>query len=594
MKQETFDPVLLAVLGQRVEAITREVMAVMLRAGRSVMLNTIRDFSTSIMTGDCRLLAVAEGLPVHILNSHLAVKPLLEFFQGDIHPGDIFLNNCPYTGNSHFGDLTIATPVFYDDELLFWVVNRAHQPDLGAHIPTTYLPYASDIYQEGLHLPCVRVQHNYNEVKDIIRICMIKVRQSQMWYGDYLAQVGSVRIGERRLIELCDKYGKETVKQFIEKWFEYTSRRVSAEIHQLPRGTWAGECMLDPLDFAPNGINIKARVTVNPDEPAIIIDLTESPDQVPGGINSTEATAYAGAITPVLVCLDPTIPHNDACFQHFRVILREGCIAGIPRYPAGTSLATTYVFSGIVDAVMDALLKMDPTKAAAYAPRSDAAISVVSGVDYRRNNAPYVHQVFIGLNGGPASMGYDGWGGAFGAWAGAGCAYTESAELHELRYPHLWKRVELITDSAAPGKWRPGLSTRTILAHRKGTLTVASLGDAYVFPPSGVLGGKASKPAQSYVIDSATGKRVRELPMCGIETLKSGEWWECISCTGGGFGDPLERDPELVRRDARDELISIQSARDDYGVVLNTEPELYEVNYQATEKLRKELKERRQ
>ena len=592
MMGKALDPVLMAVLANRMEGITREVLTVMLRSGRSVMLNVCRDFSTAILTGDCRMLAVAEGLPVHVLTSGRAVNPILELFAGDIKPGDVFLNNCPFTGNSHHADFTLALPVFYEDELMFWVVNRTHQNDVGASMPTTYLPYAADIYNESLHFPCVRIQRDRQDVKDIIRICMMKIRQPQQWYGDYLAQVGSLRIGERRLISVCEKYGKDTVKQFIEEYLSYSSRRMEEEIRKMPKGTWEGEATMDPLDFAPQGVTVRAKVTIDPDEGMATIDLTESDDQVPGGINGTEATVVAAAMTAFFWCVDPTVPHNEGSASRVRMILREGSVAGIPKYPVGTSVCTTYNFDRVANAVLRALGKVDPARAFSEPAVVDAVISVTSGADFRRNYEFYIHEVFKGGSGGPATEGYDGYVG-WGAPCGSGAQYWESVEIHELRYPHIWWVYEVENGSCPAGKWISGPRTRFTLAPREGAMLVASYGDGRVFKPRGVLGGHDAPGADSHVIDVATGERIQQLSLVCMQILEKGQGWECCHGTSASFGDPLERDPELVRWNAREGLITLQQAREDYGVVLNTEPELYEVDYQATEKLREELRKKR-
>lgn len=158
MKQK-LDPILFATLANRMDSIVVEVMLNCVQSARSSVIQA-RDFSMSIADSRCRLISIAEGLPIHVITSTMAVEPILQLFD-DIAPGDCFLNNCPYYGNSHHADYTFCTPVFYQDRLIFWVILRAHQADTGAPVPTTYLPFAREIYEEGLHWPCVRVQRNY-------------------------------------------------------------------------------------------------------------------------------------------------------------------------------------------------------------------------------------------------------------------------------------------------------------------------------------------------------------------------------------------------------------------------------------------------
>ena len=158
-------------------------------------------------------------------------------------------------------------PVYFNGKPLFWTVSRAHHADVGAPIPSTYLPYAKTIYEEGLHFPCVRVERGYKELRDIIRMARIKVRVPDLWYGDYLAQVGACRTAERRIKELVEKYGPETIAAFVEAWMAYGERRAAAAIRTLPAGTWTYENRHDPLPgVADEGIPVRASVTVDPDE----------------------------------------------------------------------------------------------------------------------------------------------------------------------------------------------------------------------------------------------------------------------------------------------------------------------------------------
>ena len=181
-----------------------------LRASKSGVIKIARDMSCAILTYDHRLVCIEECIPIHVAAIDLTTKPLTEFFD-DIEEGDAFLNNCPYTGVTHHGDLTLCVPVFCDGEPLFWTVSRAHHADVGAPVPSTYLPYAKTIYEEGLHFPGVRVERGFKENSDIIRMAKMKIRVPDLWYGDYLAQVGSCRTAEKRLKELVNKYGVKTI-----------------------------------------------------------------------------------------------------------------------------------------------------------------------------------------------------------------------------------------------------------------------------------------------------------------------------------------------------------------------------------------------
>jgi len=226
--------VLTAVLANRFDAIVREMTNTLFRSGRSSVLNTARDFSCCIVTADDQLLSAAEGLQAHVLGAGLQTQ-WMQRLHDDVAEGDAFLHNDPYLGNTHSADHTLLVPVFIDGEHFLTVSAKAHQADCGNSAPSTYMPFATDIYEEGaLTFPCVRVQRDYKDVDDIIRMCRARIRVPDVWYGDYLAAIGAVRVGERRLHELVAKYGVETLKEFIVEWLDYSERRMTQAIGELP------------------------------------------------------------------------------------------------------------------------------------------------------------------------------------------------------------------------------------------------------------------------------------------------------------------------------------------------------------------------
>ncbi len=235
MSDPDFDPYLTAIIANRLDGIVREMSFALQRAARSPAINSARDFSCSICTGDNQLLAAAEGLPIHIFGSHLQTRSMTEFHDGDLQEGDCFLHNDPYTGNSHAGDHAYLVPVFIEREHMFTTVVKAHQADIGNSIPTTLFADAKDQYEEGaLIFPAVRVQRNYLMIDDIVRMCFSRIRVPTQWYGDFLAGIGSARVGEKRLKELCEKYGKERIKRFIRDWLNYSEARMDQAVRKLP------------------------------------------------------------------------------------------------------------------------------------------------------------------------------------------------------------------------------------------------------------------------------------------------------------------------------------------------------------------------
>ncbi len=304
------EPYLMAVLAARVDSISRQMTFVFQRSARSAVMATARDLSTAICDANGDVLALPNGFPVHAAGIGLTAKAVMELHGDDFREGDAYLNNSPYHGNTHPADHTTVVPVFYEGELMFFCLCRGHQADIGNSQPTTYHAYARDIYEEGaLIFPGVRVQRDYKDVDDIIRMCRMRIRVPEQWYGDYLAGIGAARIGERLLKELIGKYGKETIKTFIREWQEYGRRRMTEAIKKLPAGTWYNESTHDGLPgLVPNGITVKVKMTIDPEEGCITLDFLENEDSQPCGLNLCEGTLTAAAKTGVLNHMPPDMP----------------------------------------------------------------------------------------------------------------------------------------------------------------------------------------------------------------------------------------------------------------------------------------------
>ncbi len=590
MTSDRLDPIAFATLANRLDSIVREAMQVCVQSAHSAVIQA-RDLSASISDSKIRLVSIAQGLPVHVLTSNLAIVPIPELFD-DIAPGDCFLNNNPFMGASHHADFSFCRPVFHGDRLMFWVMLRAHQADTGAPQPTVYLPFAKDVYEEGLHWPCVRVQRDYRDVADVVRIATANIRVPQQFMGDFAAAVGATRVAERRLLELIDRYGAGTIEQFVEEWLEYGRARMVEEIKSLPQGTWQNETTMDPLPFAPEGVTVNVRLTVDHEEEALIVDLTDNPDQFEAGINLTEATSKAGVMEGIFSCLDSTLPQNQGAFDCVRFKLKEGSVAGIPRFPVGTSVATDFTADRLASCAIALMADIDPDRGGGEAGYVPWGAAVFSGNDYRRDNAPYVDELLVmGVSGGggPAVKGYDGW----LTWltaADMGAMWTTSVELWEKAYPHLIDSgAEVVPDSGGAGEFRGSPALRVLVRARGNPTWAAGFGDGGVFPPKGVLGGHPGKPTMGFIVD-ATGRRIAELPLIGIFELGVGQALEAITNGAGGYGDPLDRDPERVRHDVRRGWVSAEAARETYGVVFDLEPELFAVDYEATDKVRAEAK----
>jgi N-methylhydantoinase B len=581
--------VLTAVLANRFDVIVREMTNTLFRTGRSAVLNMARDFSCCIVTADNQLLTAAEGLQAHVLGAGLQTSSMTRLHP-DLAPGDAFLHNDPLSGNTHPADHTLLVPVFIEGKHVFTASAKAHQADCGNSEPTTYMSYARDVYQEGaLIFPCVRIQRDYEDVEDIVRMCRSRIRVPEMWYGDYLAAVGAVRIGERRLQELAARYGLAVLEQFVEEWLDYSERRMTEAIRELPSRSLRVRGRHDPLEGHDQGIRVEVGIEIDSEEGRIEVDLRDNEDCLPLGLNLSEACARAGALIAIYNCLPEDVPHNAGSFRRVEVLIRQGSLAGGLTHPHSASVSTTNVLNRLINAIQAGFAQLGPGHGLAEgAGACGAGFAVFSGTD-PRTGEPYVNQLVIGNNGGPGTPVCDGW----ITYAMPDCAktiYIDSIEVLEQKYPIRFRAMRLVTDSGGAGKFRGAPGSEIVFGPARGTMQAFYFADFGHFAPGGVLGGADGSLAAIAKVD-ADGTETPK-PVIGDVELSPGEWVRGFESGGGGYGDPLERDPEAVRRDVLDRWVSLDAARDQYGVVLRGDLEECEivVDRTATEQLRRQLR----
>jgi N-methylhydantoinase B len=585
----SLSPLLLSVLANRFDAVVREMSNTLLRAARSAVINSARDFSCGITTAANEMFSSAEGLPVHIFGLHLQTRAMTELHR-DLAEGDAFLHNDPYLGNTHPADHTIIVPVFWEGQHLFNVCAKAHQADIGNSIPTTYHVVAHDVYEEGaLIFPCVRVQRAGKMIEDVVRMCRRRIRVPDQWHGDFLAALGAARTGERRLHEVFAKYGAETIRRFKDEWLDYSERRMRHAIRSLPAARLENEAAHDPLPpILPEGIPVRAVVEVDPGGEEITIDLRSNIDCMPNGLNLSEACAVNNAVTGVFNCLPSDIPRNAGSFRRIRVLLRENCAIGIPRFPHSCSVATTNIADRLVNVVQSAFAKLGEGYGLAEGGTGmGAGYNVVSGSDRRRGGVPYVNQLMIGNNGGPGGPRADGWL-TYGIPVVAGLMYRDSVEVVELKYPLQVRSMRLVHGVGGAGRQRGAPPLEVVYGPRFDPMTAVFAADGQEHPPRGVLGGHDGNRAESWKIE-LDGHETR-LGNVGQVVVRPGELLRGVDTGGGGYGDPLAREPARVLEDVLEGWESEERAKDVYGVVFTaTAPGELAVDATATAALRREL-----
>jgi N-methylhydantoinase B len=576
-----FDPVDLAVMSNRFDGVVREMENTLLRAARSSVIGLCRDFSCSIVTGDDELVCCAEGLPVHVYGSGLVSRVMRELHP-DLAAGDAYLHNDPYAGNTHAADHTVLVPVFVGAEHLFTAVVKAHQADIGNAIPTTYCPDARDVYSEGaLIFPCVRVQRRYEDVDDIVRMCRRRIRVPEVWYGDYLAMVAAARIAERRLQELCAKFGVERARAFVRAWIDYGEHRAREAIRTLPSGRIHATTRLDPFPSIPEGLPLQVTLDVDAERGHVTVDLRDNPDCIPNGFNLTEATSRNSAVAPILMVLNssrgdaPPIPLNAGSFRCFDVLVRERCVAGIPVHPFSCSMATGEVGVRIWAMVMSAFARIADGMGSAQASFGGAPyLAVISGDDPRGGGGPYVTQLLAGTAGGPGTADTDGWL-SFLGFPAAGLLYRDSVEVLEQKYPMVVTRSEIRPDSEGAGRRRGAPGNLCEYGPTSAPMQVFWSLEGVENLPEGVRGGTSPTGPSAYVA-RADGAVEEHPDIIGAVELEPGERVGSRSAGGGGYGPAFAREPELVLLDVREGYITVERAADAYGVVLTGDPARFE------------------
>jgi N-methylhydantoinase B len=445
----------------------------------------------------------------------------------------------------------------------------------------------------------VKIQTDYRDHADIIRMCERRIRSFETWYGDYLAALGACRLAERRLQELGAAFGLATIRAFVAGWLDYSEQMAAEAISELPAGRVVAETCLDPFPRLPDGIPLRATIDVDPAAGKVLVDLRDNPDCTPTGLNLTESTSKNSATTAILMVLnsDPAakqikVPNNSGAYRRIEVLVRENCVVGIPRHPASASVATNTVADRVVGMIISGMSAMgDGVGAAQPCFGSPPWNGVVSGHDARRAGAQYVFQIFSGTAGGPATPQSDGWM-CFVNTGGAGIEYIDSTEVIEQKYPLVvWEKV-VRRDSEGAGRTRGACGNISIYGPRFGPMDEQHFLDGVVNRPRGVRGGGWSQGPEAWV-SAGAGDARREDSAVGQVVVPRGGVIMSLSAGGGGYGPPVDRDPGRVLRDVIDGFVSPRRARERYGVVLAGDLECWEslsVDDIATAALRARLR----
>ena len=539
------DPITVSVVQHRLVGIVEEMGEAMLRTSFSQILNSSRDFSTAICSADGRLAAQAEHIPVHVGAIPPAVEAVCEAFGDEVQPGDVFLLNDPYFGGSHLPDLTAFVPVFIGERLGFWTVNRAHHSDIGGATHGGYNAAATEIWHEGLRVPPIRLYEGGKVRNDILQMLKANVRHPRDFAGDLAAQIGSVRLGERRVQELVDEFDGATIEASVEKILDAAERQVRAIVEEWADGTYQGVATLDDDGRGNQDIKIRATVTVKGSD--LTIDLSQSDPQVNSFLNSSYANMRSAIAMALAFLLDAEIAKNDGFMRPVKIVARPGTIVwSNPGAPV--TMSTSHCAQEIIEAIVVALSGACPQRAmAGWGRRLRIAIK---GND-PRNGRPFIWHLFHARTGAGASAGGDGWHNG-GEWHSAGGLKFGSVEVAEVRFPLFFAHHEFRPDSGGDGQFVGGAGVDLELTIETEEPCVANTaGDGLRYGARGLMGGQDGVPHR-YLL-RRPGGRARPLgsKQEGIP-VAPGSTFEVHSAGGGGWGQPSARDPQARRQDDRD------------------------------------------
>jgi N-methylhydantoinase B len=559
------DAVELAVINSRFEAVVRSMLNTLVRSARTGVLGVAHDLSCCILTAGDELLAWAESLPIHVVSGPDIMCRSMKEFHKAFRRGDAFLHNSPYHGCSHAADWTILIPVLDDEGVhRFTVFAKAHQGDCGNAAPTTYSFTPRDVYEEGaLIFPCIKIQQDYQDNPDFVRMCRQRIRVPDQWWGDYLAMIGSARVGESRMLELMAEVGIDRLEAYARQWFDYSEQRMDAAIRRLPSGTRIATTRHDAFEQIPDGIPIKVEVTVDAGAGSITIDLRDNPDCQPCGLNLSEACARTAAMIGAFYVVGGEVPPNAGSFRRLEVLVRENCCVGIPRHPASCSTATGGLMDRVANTTLRAISEMaDGLGMAEFGVAQPPAGAVLSGRD-PRTGEPFINQLCLACTCGPGGATQDGWLTAYNVGT-SGMLHKDSVEIDELKHPIRVLEQRIIPDSEGAGRMRGAPGGYVEFGPVGCDIEVMTNSDGHQFPARGVHGGRDGSPARCYR-RLATGEIV-ELPGFHRITLHDGQSIISVSCGGAGYGPPEMREPERVAKDVAEGWITPARASAVYRV----------------------------
>jgi N-methylhydantoinase B len=572
---ELHDPFAFELFKNALFAIADEMALTITRTTYSGVLKDNMDFSTAFADADGKLVAQGLTLPGHLGSIPTALEATMRQYGSDMAPGDVFIMNDPFDGGMHLPDIFVFKPLYVGDARLAFAATVCHHTDVGGRVAGSNASDSTEIYQEGLRIPPLKMYEAGQLNRTLFAFLEKNVRVPVKVFGDLRAQLAACHIAERQFGELVERYGMETVTQYMQEVIDYAERLTRAAIRELPDGVFCFEDWIDD-DGIDVGKPIRLFVTLTKQGDSLQADWTGSSPQVKGAINNTLSFTKAATYCAVRSILPAAIPNNEGVFRAISVVAPPGTIANAV-LPAACAARGLTGFR-MVDCCFGALARMVPDRVFAASDGGNTGISIGG---YYADRSPFIYVDFTcGTWGGrPFADGLDGNSNIFANMA------STSVEVTEAEHPIQILAYEFISDKAGPGQYRGGTPYRRdyrFLEH-EGILQVRS--DRRDVRPYGLYGGQPGQPSWNYLNPDGENQL---LPSKVTMTIRRGDVFRHEVAGAGGWGDPLERDPVAVLKDVRNELVSVTAAREQYGVVID--PTTWSVDATATAQQRAALR----
>ena len=577
MSEIRIDKVLVSILQRRLKSITEEMSIAMTRTTRSPILCEAKDFVTGLYDAKGNMLEQTENLPILAFSLAPVCKYIIEYFGDDIHPGDVIFHNDVFSMGNQNNDVAVYKPIFFEGELVAWAACKGHQADIGGAVQGGYNPQATEVWQEALRIPPVKVIERGKLRKDVWDLIFANIRLDIV-EEDMRAEIGSCVVGERGVLKILERYGREVFEAHKEHLFDATEQMMRQEIRTIPDGVYRGEATAY-YDGKNPGSEYTIRVTITVKDGEIHFDYTGTDPQTPGFVNGTFTSSASATILTFLQMVNPNMPHNEGMVRPIQITIPGGTILNAA-YPAATTYGN-HLCPNNADAIMRALGPVIPERVTAE--WNELLCSLSTGSDPRKGGEPFVDIFFMGMKGGSGGIygcdGYD----HIGMIDASGGVLDQDYEMFEQQTPHRLVRHEYWCDSAGAGRWRGGLGVETEFVMGGENVKVVTFGDGDVEPARGAVGGKDGTlnviklrypDGRWYTCTSKD--LVENVPASTVYFQQAGG--------GGGWGDPRERDPAKVLRDVRNGVVSLEKARGDYGVAID--PDTWTVDEAETERLR--------